>query len=87
MHPFDQHHPVRSLRGGSAVFFLMSRPPLLSEGNSRAETGMTKLRVSRAGMRLQEFRIRNLGQLCLSWRSAEYVPSFRHAMCAPVVPT
>ena len=26
---FDQHHPVRSIKGGCAVFFLMSRPPLL----------------------------------------------------------
>ena len=26
----DQHHPVRSVKGGCAIFFLMSRPPLLS---------------------------------------------------------
>jgi hypothetical protein len=26
----DQHHPVRSIKGGCAIFFLMSRPPLLS---------------------------------------------------------
>jgi hypothetical protein len=25
----DQHHPVRSIKGGFASFCLMSRPPLL----------------------------------------------------------
>ena len=62
MHSFDQHHPVRSIKGGYAVFFLMSRPPSSAEEGSlaRRHLGMTKLRVSRTGMRLQEFRIRNL---------------------------
>jgi hypothetical protein len=31
------HHPVRSIRGSCAIFFLMSRPPLLAR---RGEGGV-----------------------------------------------
>ncbi len=64
------HHPVRSIKGSFAIFFLMSRPPLLAR---RGDVAIRHLRhvACRCSIELLLVPCRSVistGDLCLSCR-------------------